>query len=90
MEATGSPKAARILAEFACWLPKFKKILPHDYDRMLRTIARYEAQGMDRARAEAEAFSAKRPGKGGLTMGKPTGFLEYAAGETPASPRRSG
>ena len=64
VEATGSPKAARILAEFACWLPKFKKILPHDYDRMLRTIARYEAQGMDRARAEAEAFSANARGKG--------------------------
>ena len=42
-EATGSPKAGRILANFGAWLPKFKKILPHDYDRMLRTIAWYEA-----------------------------------------------
>ncbi len=63
-EATGSPKAGRILADFAAWLPKFKKILPHDYDRMLRTIARYEAQGMDRAQAQAEAFYANARGKG--------------------------
>ena len=62
--ATGSPRAKRILEDFDAWLPKFKKILPHDYDRMLRTIARYEAQGMDRARAEAEAFSANARGKG--------------------------
>ena len=63
-EATGSPKAKRILAGFGAWLPKFKKILPRDYDRMLRTIARYEAQGMDRAQAETEAFYANARGKG--------------------------
>ena len=27
-DATGSPKAKRILADFDAWLPKFKKILP--------------------------------------------------------------
>ena len=63
-EVTGSPKAKRILADFEAWLPKFKKILPHDYDRMLRTIARYEAQGMDQAQAEAEAFYVNARGKG--------------------------
>ena len=63
-EATGSPKAKRILAGFGAWLPKFKKILSRDYDRMLRTIARYEAQGMDRAQAETEAFYANARGKG--------------------------
>ena len=63
-DATGSPKAKRILADFAAWLPKFRKILPHDYHRMLRTIARYEAQGMDREQAEAEAFAANAGRKG--------------------------
>ena len=62
--ATGSPKARRILDDFDAWLPKFKKILPHDYDRMLRTIARYEERGMSREQAQVEAFYANTRGKG--------------------------
>ena len=52
-EATGSPKAGRILANFGACLPK---ILPLDYDQMLCTIARYEAQGMGRVQAEVESL----------------------------------
>ena len=63
-DATGSPKAKRILDDFDAWLPKFKKILPHDYDRMLRTIARYEERGMSREQAQVEAFYANTRGKG--------------------------
>ena len=63
-DATGSPKARRILADFDDWLPKFKKILPDDYDRMLRSIAQFEARGMDRAQAEVEAFCAATGRKG--------------------------
>ena len=63
-EATGSPKAGRILANFGAWLPKFKKILPHDYDRMLRTIAWFAAPGMGRVQAETEAFYVNARGKG--------------------------
>ena len=63
-DATGSPKAKRILDDFDAWLPKFKKILPHDYDRMLRTIARYEERGMNREQAQVEAFYANTRGKG--------------------------
>ena len=63
-DATGSPKAKRILADFDAWLPKFKKILPHDYDRMLRTIAQYEERGMNREQAQVEAFYANTRGKG--------------------------
>ena len=63
-DATGSPKARRILANFDDWLPKFKKILPDDYDRMLRSIAQFEARGMDRAQAEVEAFCAATGRKG--------------------------
>ena len=63
-EATGSPKAARILERFEEYLPLFKKILPHDYDRMLRAIAQYEETGMSREQAQVEAFCACT-GKGG-------------------------
>ena len=63
-DVTGSPKAKRILDDFDAWLPKFKKILPHDYDRMLRTIARYEERGMSREQAQVEAFYANTRGKG--------------------------
>ena len=63
-DATGSPKAKRILDDFDAWLPKFKKILPHDYDRMLRTIAQYEERGMNREQAQVEAFYANTRGKG--------------------------
>ena len=63
-DATGSPKARCILEDFDAWLPKFKKILPHDYDRMLRTIAQYEERGMNREQAQVEAFYANTRGKG--------------------------
>lgn len=57
-EATGSAKAKNILAHFDDYLPLFKKILPHDYDRMLRTIAAFRAQGMAEDEARVEAFYA--------------------------------
>ena len=63
-DATGSPKASGILDDFDGWLPKFKKILPHDYDRMLRTIAQYEERGMSREQAQVEAFYANTRGRG--------------------------
>ena len=56
VEATGSEKGAGILADFQHYLPLFKKVLPRDYDRMLRTIAQMEEKGMDREQAEIEAF----------------------------------
>lgn len=57
-EATGSAKAKNILEHFDDYLPLFKKILPHDYDRMLRTIAAFRAQGMAEDEARVEAFYA--------------------------------
>ncbi|MBS5134477.1 MAG: glutamate synthase large subunit [Oscillospiraceae bacterium] len=58
--ATGSPRAKAILAEFEGYLPRFKKILPRDYDRMLHAIAAYESQGMSREEAEMAAFYASQ------------------------------
>ncbi len=54
--ATGSERAKKILASMEASARQFKKILPRDYDKMLRTIARLEERGMCRADAEVEAF----------------------------------
>ena len=56
--ATGSPKAKEILEHLEEKAACFKKILPRDYDRMMRTIAEFESQGMSREQAEIEAFHA--------------------------------
>ena len=54
--ATGSPRGKKILAAFHSYIPCFKKIMPKDYDRMLRAIAQYEEKGMSREQAEISAF----------------------------------
>ena len=54
--ATGSPRGKKILAAFHSYIPCFKKIMPKDYDRMLRAIAQYEEKGMSREQAEVSAF----------------------------------
>ena len=51
VEATGSPRGQEILRHFGDYLPKFKKVLPHDYDRMLRLIAQMEEKGQDSEQA---------------------------------------
>ena len=56
--ATGSPRGKHILAAFKSYVPCFKKVMPRDYDRMLRSIAQYEEKGMSREQAEIEAFYA--------------------------------
>ena len=56
--ATGSPRGRQILAAFHSYIPCFKKVMPKDYDRMLRSIAQYEEKGMSREQAEIEAFYA--------------------------------
>ena len=56
--ATGSPLGQRILDNFEDYLPSFKKILPHDYSRMMQTIAQFEEKGMTREQAEIDAFYA--------------------------------
>ena len=57
-EATGSPKARRILDDFDNYLKKFKKVLPYDYARMLNTISEMKAKGMSDDDAQIEAFYA--------------------------------
>ena len=38
------------------FLPKFKKIVPHEYARMLKSINKFEAEGMNTEEAKIEAF----------------------------------
>ena len=58
VEATGSAKGREILDDFAAWLPKFKKLIPHDYQRMLTAIGQMEEKGLSREQAMMEAFYA--------------------------------
>ena len=60
VEATGSPRGKEILDNFGEYLPKFKKVLPHDYDKMLRLIAQMEEKGEDSEQAQIEAFYAMK------------------------------
>lgn len=56
VNATNSPKGKEILESFEEYLPKFKKILPKDYDRMLKSIASFQAKGLSYEEAQIEAF----------------------------------
>lgn len=55
---TGSEKGKEILEHFNEYLPKFKKIIPHDYNRMLQTIVQMEEKGLSSEQAQIEAFYA--------------------------------
>ena len=60
VELTGSPRGKEILDNFSTYLPRFKKVLPHDYDKMLRLIAQMEEKGEDSEQAQIEAFYAMK------------------------------
>ena len=59
---TGSVKGRMILENFAEYLPKFKKIIPHDYAKMLKKIGEMEERGLSEAQAQIEAFYAAKRG----------------------------
>lgn len=63
VELTGSERGGQILENFSEYLPKFKKVLPHDYDKMLRLIAQMEEKGEDSEQAQIEAFYAMKNAK---------------------------
>jgi glutamate synthase domain-containing protein 3 len=52
---TLSPVAARILEDFEGWLPRFVKVMPHDYKRALAEMA--EAEHAMRAGDERDAVA---------------------------------
>ena len=55
---TNSVKGKEILDNFEEYLPKFKKIIPYDYKKMLETIAKMEQKGLNPEQAQIEAFYA--------------------------------
>ncbi|BCN29999.1 glutamate synthase large subunit [Anaeromicropila herbilytica] len=55
---TDSEKGKHILENFEDYLPKFKKIIPHDYRRVLQTIVQMEEKGLSSEQAQIEAFYA--------------------------------
>lgn len=55
-EATGSKLGETLLADFESYLPKFKKIVPNDYKRMITVISRLEEKGATPEQARLEAF----------------------------------
>ena len=57
---TNSVKGKEILENFGEYLPKFKKIIPHDYNRMLMAIVQMEEKGLSSEQAQIEAFYANQ------------------------------
>ncbi len=55
---TGSAKGREVLEHFGEYLPRFKKIIPHDYERVLKTIVQMEEKGLSAEQAQIEAFYA--------------------------------
>lgn len=62
VKATNSSKGKEILENFGEYLPKFKKIIPYDYKRMLNTIVQMEEKGLSSEQAQIEAFYANTRG----------------------------
>ena len=55
---TNSKKGKEIFDNFSQYLPKFKKIVPHDYKKMMMTIVQMEEKGLSSEQAQIEAFNA--------------------------------
>ena len=56
VNATGSEKGKEVLEHFEEYLPKFKKIIPNDYKRMMTLSAQLEEKGLSSEQAQIEAF----------------------------------
>ena len=55
---TNSVKGKEVLEDFAHYLPKFKKIIPFDYNKMQMMIVQMEEKGLSSEQAQIEAFYA--------------------------------
>lgn len=53
---TNSKKGKEILEHFLDYLPKFKKIIPYDYERIQKRIVQLEEKGLSPEQAQIEAF----------------------------------
>ena len=59
---TSSLKGRRVLDHFSEYLPRFKKVVPHDYRRMMNAIVQMEEKGLNSEQAQIEAFYANLRG----------------------------
>jgi len=55
---TGSELGARVLGEWTEFLPRFVKVIPKDYKRMMEQIAKVQAEGLSGEQALLAAFEA--------------------------------
>ncbi|MDD2981094.1 MAG: glutamate synthase large subunit, partial [Hespellia sp.] len=60
---TNSEIGKEILENFKDYLPKFKKIIPEDYERMTSMILQMEEKGLSSEQAKIEAFYAIKNGR---------------------------
>ena len=60
---TNSEVGKRILDNFKDYLPKFKKIIPEDYEKMMSAIIQMEEKGLSREKAQIEAFNKIKNGR---------------------------
>ncbi len=58
VSCTDSEKGKEILENFSEYLPKFKKIIPHEFKKMQNTIIQMEEKGLSSEQAQIEAFYA--------------------------------
>ena len=59
---TNSEKGKEILDHFSEYHPKFKKVIPYDYNRMQMAIVQMEEKGLNAEQAQIEAFYASTRG----------------------------
>ncbi len=60
---TNSEKGKKILDNFGEYLPKFKKIIPHEFKKMQMAIVQMEEKGLSSEQAQIEAFYASTKGQ---------------------------
>ena len=60
---TNSEIGKQILDHFEEYLPKFKKIIPGDYEKMMSAIIQMEEKGLSREKAQIEAFNMVKNGR---------------------------
>ena len=57
VKETGSELGKEVLDNFEEYIPHFKRIVPHDYQRVISAIGKYEEQGISHENAVLEAFN---------------------------------
>ena len=60
---TNSEIGKEILDHFKDYLPKFKKIIPEDYEKMMSAILQMEEKGLSAEQAKIEAFNQIKNGR---------------------------